>query len=56
LLLVVVTIDQHTYFAMVAPLTDVLLGLTTDDVRNFSVSHALGLEFVYPFGQLVRVT
>ena len=44
LLLVVVSVDQHTYFAVIAPLTNVLSSLALDDLSNFSICHAFSLE------------
>jgi len=56
LLLVVVSIDQHAHFAVVAPLTNVLSSFALDDLTNLSICHAFSLELRDPLWQLVGVT
>ena len=52
-LLAIVCIDQNTDFTGIAPLPNVLVSFTPDDLVNLSVLQPLGSEFFDPLGHLV---
>ena len=54
-LVIVVVIDQDADFARVAPLVDVLTGLTLNDLGNLCVREALRSKLRDPLRQLVLV-